>query len=76
MGDPESIARHALQLMDQGNLDEWEQTMERECEFSAPGVSFHGRAAVREFVEAFRRAFPDVRHVLDALHTVGNTAQR
>lgn len=62
MKDPESLARDALRLMDEGKLDQWEQTMEPDCEFTAPGVSIRGRTAVQGVVEGFRRAFPDVRH--------------
>jgi predicted ester cyclase len=58
--------------MDEGDLDAWEQTMEPECEFVAPGASFRGREAVRAFVEAFRDAFPDVRHTIESLHTAGD----
>ena len=73
MKDPESLARDALRLMDEGKLDQWEQTMEPDCELTTPGVSLRGRTAVRGFVEGFRRAFPDVRHTLDSLYTVGET---
>lgn len=71
VNDPESLARSALQLMDEGRLDEWEQTMEPDCEFIAPGSTLQGRKAVREF--GFRRAFPDVRHKLESVYAVGET---
>jgi ketosteroid isomerase-like protein len=71
--DIEALARHALQLMDEGELDEWEWTMTPDCELIVPGATFHGHKEIRWFVEGFRRAFPDVRHTIDSLHVVGDT---
>jgi predicted ester cyclase len=47
--------------------------MAPECEFVAPGASLHGREGVRAFVEAFRTAFPDVRHTIESLRSAGDT---
>jgi predicted ester cyclase len=71
--DREALARYALQLLDDGELDEWEWTMTPDCELIAPGAILRGRKAIRGFVEGFRRAFPDVRHTIDSLYAVGDT---
>jgi predicted ester cyclase len=71
--DGEALARNALQLMDEGRFDEWEQTMDPECEFVASSMRLQGRKAIREFVEDFHRAFPDVRHTVESIHTAGDT---
>ena len=73
MDGGELLARRALQLMDEGNLDEWEQTMEPDCEFIGPGVVLQGRDRVRELVEGFRVAFPDVQHTLDSVFEDADT---
>ena len=73
MEDLEALARRALELMDAGKLDEWERTMDPDCDFVAPGAALHGRRAVREFVAGFRQAFPDVHHTIDSLYAVGDT---
>jgi ketosteroid isomerase-like protein len=39
MGVREALGRTALRLMDEGDLDAWEQTMAPECELVAPGAS-------------------------------------
>jgi len=69
----EMLARTALQLMDEGKYDEWEQTMEPDCVFVGPGSELHGRQAMRQFVEGFRRAFPDVQHSVESVYTSGDS---
>ena len=73
MPDAEALARQALQLLDEEKLEEWEQTMDPDCEFVGPGVTLQGRERVREFVEGFRTAFPDVRHTLESVYEDGDT---
>jgi predicted ester cyclase len=73
MNDAALLARHALELMDEGKLDEWEETMQPDCAFTGPGSTLHGRRAIREFVEGFKQAFPDVRHTLDSVYAAGDT---
>ena len=72
MADAETTARDALKLMDEGRFDEWEETMEPECEFAGPGSSFRGRKAIRAFVEAFHTAFPDVKHTFHNVYAIGD----
>ena len=41
--------------------------------FIAPGAKLQGRAQIRQFVEGFQQAFPDVSHRVDRLLVAGAT---
>lgn len=68
-----ALAQKALKLLDERRLDEWEQTMAPDATFVAPGAKLQGRAQIRQFVEGFHRAFPDVSHRVDRLLVAGDT---
>jgi predicted ester cyclase len=73
MEDLESLARRALALLDERRMDEWEATMAPDVSFSAPGMALRGRAQIRQFVEGFQQAFPDVHHRIDHVFASGDT---
>jgi predicted ester cyclase len=73
MEDLESLGRRALALLDQRRYDEWEATMVPDATFVGPGMTLQGRAQIRQFVEGFQQAFPDVKHRIDRMLVSGNT---
>jgi predicted ester cyclase len=73
MDDLEAVARRALALLDERRMDEWEATMAPDASFSAPGIALRGRAPIRQFVEGFQQAFPDIQHRIDRILVSGDT---
>ncbi len=72
--DARPVARRALDLLNAGKLDEWEQTLDSSCELASPGDTTRGSKAIRAGIEGLRRAFPDVRYVVESVHGEGDTA--
>ncbi|HEX6509355.1 MAG TPA: nuclear transport factor 2 family protein [Chloroflexota bacterium] len=68
-----ALAQRALQLLDERRLDEWEQTMRPDATFIGPGMELHGSGQIRQFVEGFHHAFPDITHRIDRLLVAGDT---
>ena len=69
MGKARDLAERGMEIFHQGNLDELEDVIAWDAEFTMPGVALKGPAQLRQLLDGYRTAFPDINH------TVVNTVE-
>ena len=62
MGQIQDLVERWWSLFEAGDLDAAAEFTHDDIEFRMPGAELRGRVAVREVLEAYRAAFPDLRH--------------
>src|SRR4051812_13222039 len=62
MGQARDLAQRTMDIFHYGNLDELTDVIAWDAEFTMPGVALKGPDQLRQLLEGYRVAFPDLEH--------------
>ena len=73
MTDAKQVVDQIWHIIESKQLDRLTEVVDRDCHFKMPGFEFRGADALRQMLEGYLTAFPDLRHTEQSFVASGDT---